>query len=402
TGAPPFAAPTPIGVLTRHLNDTVPPPSERYVERPIPPEADQILLRAMEKDPDARFQSAEEMRAAFQDYLADMGALSSLSTQERLAFERQKNSRFPNLATRGDVDRYEKAIRRRSRLGIVLLAAVMGAGFGGAYYLYRDLQGEEISLVEVEPNNSPAEAQRLLPGVAVKGFLGRRQENGSGDADVYRITRPGSETQYITLTVTGLPNMDIVVDVVRAGSAEPVLVLNGQGVGAPEHVPAFPLYGSEYFLQVRERWIQGQHPAENISDAYTILWSVAHLTEDDERELNNTVAAANPLPADRPIRGVLGWDGDIDVYCAAEAGAEKVISVEGVAGVDLLVRLFQPTMAEPTVVNGGGLGEGERTAVLPAIVQGETCVEISARTGPGLSPSNPLQPYLVRFETPGE
>jgi serine/threonine-protein kinase len=57
TGAPPFARETGVEVLTAHLRDPVIPPSRC---RPgIPPDLERVVLRCLEKDPAARFPSAE-------------------------------------------------------------------------------------------------------------------------------------------------------------------------------------------------------------------------------------------------------------------------------------------------------------------------------------------------------
>lgn len=64
TGAPPFDAETPLAILLKHLNAPVPPP--RQVNPGLPPVLEQIVLKALAKDPAERFQSAAEMRAALQ------------------------------------------------------------------------------------------------------------------------------------------------------------------------------------------------------------------------------------------------------------------------------------------------------------------------------------------------
>jgi eukaryotic-like serine/threonine-protein kinase len=61
TGTVPFAGATPVEIAMKHLSSVPEPPSAR---RPEVPEAlDQIILRALAKDPDERYQTAEEMDA---------------------------------------------------------------------------------------------------------------------------------------------------------------------------------------------------------------------------------------------------------------------------------------------------------------------------------------------------
>ena len=61
TGETPFTGDTPIEIAMKHLNEAPRPPSELRGE--IPPELDQIVLRALAKDPHERYQSAEEFSA---------------------------------------------------------------------------------------------------------------------------------------------------------------------------------------------------------------------------------------------------------------------------------------------------------------------------------------------------
>ncbi|WP_326597975.1 protein kinase domain-containing protein [Streptomyces sp. NBC_01803] len=61
---PPFIGETPLAVVYQHVQDTPRPPSEVAPE--VPPELDGLVMRALAKDPDDRFQSAEEMRGLVQ------------------------------------------------------------------------------------------------------------------------------------------------------------------------------------------------------------------------------------------------------------------------------------------------------------------------------------------------
>jgi serine/threonine-protein kinase len=61
TGMTPFSGETPVEIAMKHLSDPPRPPS---LERPdISPDLDMVVLRALAKSPDDRFQTAEEMDA---------------------------------------------------------------------------------------------------------------------------------------------------------------------------------------------------------------------------------------------------------------------------------------------------------------------------------------------------
>lgn len=64
TGAVPFTGETFLGVLAKHLNETAPPMSSVYPELGISPELQAVIERALEKRPEARFQTMSELAQA--------------------------------------------------------------------------------------------------------------------------------------------------------------------------------------------------------------------------------------------------------------------------------------------------------------------------------------------------
>ncbi|MFD9004883.1 protein kinase [Streptomyces sp. NPDC059582] len=61
---PPFTGETPLSVVYQHVQDIPTPPSEAAAVSP--PELDGLVMRSLAKDPDDRFQTAEEMRGLVQ------------------------------------------------------------------------------------------------------------------------------------------------------------------------------------------------------------------------------------------------------------------------------------------------------------------------------------------------
>ena len=61
TGKTPFEGDSPVEIAMKHLSTPPRPPSELRPE--IPPELDMVVLRALAKNPDDRYQSADEMEA---------------------------------------------------------------------------------------------------------------------------------------------------------------------------------------------------------------------------------------------------------------------------------------------------------------------------------------------------
>ncbi|MFF7050851.1 protein kinase [Streptomyces griseorubiginosus] len=61
---PPFTGETPLSVVYQHVQDIPTPPSQ--VSQSVPPELDGLVMRSLAKEPDDRFQTAEEMRGLVQ------------------------------------------------------------------------------------------------------------------------------------------------------------------------------------------------------------------------------------------------------------------------------------------------------------------------------------------------
>ncbi len=61
TGEPPFVGDSPVAVAYQHVREAPVPPSERH--EGISPDLDAVVLKALAKNPDNRYQTAAEMRA---------------------------------------------------------------------------------------------------------------------------------------------------------------------------------------------------------------------------------------------------------------------------------------------------------------------------------------------------
>ncbi len=71
TGQVPFTGESPVEIAMKHLSDTPRPPS--LLRSDIPPDLDMVVLRALAKNPEDRFQTAEEMDAELERVAAGVG-----------------------------------------------------------------------------------------------------------------------------------------------------------------------------------------------------------------------------------------------------------------------------------------------------------------------------------------
>lgn len=123
TGQLPFTADTPVSVALMQVNETAVPPRE--VNPQIPVGLEQIICRAMEKSPDDRYQSAEDMLVHMQ----------KLRENPRVVF--RENSRAVKKAGSG-----AKKVKKSSHsmfpiITGVTLAFLIVAGISGYYIIDR-------------------------------------------------------------------------------------------------------------------------------------------------------------------------------------------------------------------------------------------------------------------------
>lgn len=139
TGSLPFTAETPVSVALMQVNDNPTPPRE--VNPHIPLGLEQIIMRAMEKSPEERYQSAEEM----------LGQLLKLRENPKIIFKENKKDK-----SRQSVRDSGKAPRRktsRSMFPIIMgvtLAFIITAGISGYYLIDRlFINGTANSYIEI-------------------------------------------------------------------------------------------------------------------------------------------------------------------------------------------------------------------------------------------------------------
>ena len=69
TGRVPFSADTPLAIILKHISDPLPPPS--LINSDIPPSIEQVILKALAKDPKDRFATASEFVSAWKRALEE-------------------------------------------------------------------------------------------------------------------------------------------------------------------------------------------------------------------------------------------------------------------------------------------------------------------------------------------
>jgi hypothetical protein len=280
----------------------------------IPPAVDHIVRKALAREPDKRWQTAADLAEAIEEVYAETvseatGSKSAVSRSlrgGRLADETATESDLK--LRRSDIDSYEAGLKRRRWLVFGLMALVVGgAAAGVAWYLS---QPAPTMTTERETNDAPETANRIGAGRAVTGYLGKRRSATEGDRDVYRVDWPAGERRVVTVTVTGLPNMDLNLAVSDRSGARASNIDEGR-VGEGEAIHRRAIDGP-LIVTVGQTLAKDSRPIENVSDPYTLL-VVEESLKGGEIEPNGIEADANAIAIGERLKGYLDHHDDIDL-----------------------------------------------------------------------------------------
>src|SRR4051794_32489600 len=241
TGTVPFNGDTPVEIAMKHLSTVPEMPSAKRPE--IPRDLDLIVMRALAKDPEDRYQSAEEMDADLERFLR--GAAVSPVTEEA-ATQILRAPTGPLAATAATMiapprrgvgippppppvyyDLEEPIHRRPVWPWIAALLFVLGAGIGG-WFLYSQISSKLNSTKPVaveEYRNMPEQLAR--DKIKADGFVPVVNHHSSRTTAVglvFRQSTPAGKRipkqSEITIWVsTGLPKAEV-PDVVGTSSTD--------------------------------------------------------------------------------------------------------------------------------------------------------------------------------------
>jgi serine/threonine-protein kinase len=367
TGEHPYSGTTPVAVLTQHLTEELRPPSLRRPELRLLPAVDDVIARAMAKRVEDRIPTAEDLKLAL-SAVEITGELPPPTVEKRRASDAtgpQPASPAAGAARREDFDLYERGLRRRRWLGLAVPLVLVAAG-AGVVALQR-LRPPAAPDEESEPNNAAAEANAIGNAHPLRGHIGQRLSSTSSDHDYFRFTIDGKDNLLKAL-LTGIPNMDLKLEVYD-DVGKKIAETDGGGTGDGEIIPNTRLRPGDYYLAVREVWVLGRPPTENVTDWYQLTAAWHPLAASEESEPDDTPATALPLPLEEPMQGYLGRAGDVDYfYPRGEGGGTLSGQISGIDGVDVRLVVLpagsttgppEPTPVGARVFDDGGAGAPE-------------------------------------------
>jgi eukaryotic-like serine/threonine-protein kinase len=197
TGVPPFRGESPVAVAYKHVREDPERPSVHAPD--LPPDLERIVLTAMAKDIDSRYQTADELRTDLLRFVRGqppLGAPVAAVVAEETAAADAAPTRVayaPVAAPAQHVDRTKEARRKRigaivaGLIGVGLIAAVVvallafgGGGGGGG--------GPTVEVPNVI-NTSFPDAERILK---LTGFeVDRNDVEGKDAPDLVLSQKPG-------------------------------------------------------------------------------------------------------------------------------------------------------------------------------------------------------------------
>jgi serine/threonine protein kinase len=199
TGSVPFTAETPLAVLFKHISDPLPPPS--LIKPDIPPAIEQVILKALAKDPRDRFATAAEFVKSWERALETVERVSELTTVSP--------PRTPPPPQIGQ--KPVPATKAASKTGVptlwiagCLVAGCALFGLGGVALMASSLRGSSTptspppltqTMITIPPTHTSAPLPTATIPVINTGEI-LLEDNFSGDSNWGTLTDTKSSVEY--------------------------------------------------------------------------------------------------------------------------------------------------------------------------------------------------------------
>jgi eukaryotic-like serine/threonine-protein kinase len=206
TGQPPFAGDSAVSVAYKHVREEPPLPSK--LEPAVPAALQAVTMKALAKNPDNRYQSAEEMRADLHRARLGQRVLATpvLGPEPTAAVSREARPTTVMPATAGDEGRGKRT------LAWILIGLLIAAGLAALFYfLYQSIVGPSTPKVAVPSvvGLSQAGATSTLQNAGFKVKAEKKASQSVAQGNVISQD-PAARTQAdkgstVTITVSNGP-----------------------------------------------------------------------------------------------------------------------------------------------------------------------------------------------------
>ncbi len=242
TGRLPFESDTPLGMCLHHLQTVPRPPHEARPDLDIPEGVSAILMKALEKRRERRFQSAEDMLAALRSPAqgkqpaAHAGAIAPTRVTEPAAkplapaatatapqkavasSQPQENNRVPSRA----IISYPQKAGSRRRRRILVVAAVVAICAAAGYLLLNAIQQHNAELRAHDALVQQQIAAQLRSSPLLQGRSGNLKVSfNSGTATLSGLA-PAADRETAASVAREVPGVTNVVNNITASGPPPV------------------------------------------------------------------------------------------------------------------------------------------------------------------------------------
>ncbi|MFC4334826.1 Stk1 family PASTA domain-containing Ser/Thr kinase [Salininema proteolyticum] len=212
-GHPPFTGDNPVSVAYQHVKEDPTPPSQ--VNPAIPPQIDAVVMKALAKNPDNRYQSAGEMREDLMRAAAG-GAVTApmvMPSSDETQIVGGAGVGAPNTETITPIET-RKSKKRGPLIALITILALLAIG-GGAWLVWALGNGEEGNGSVTVPNvmgQTQEEAEKQLEADNFEVAYERETADTADDEDIGTVTEqdPEGNTQAkegstVTITILEAP-----------------------------------------------------------------------------------------------------------------------------------------------------------------------------------------------------
>jgi serine/threonine-protein kinase len=259
TGSVPFTGDTPLEIAMKHLSAIPEPPSEQRPE--VPHELDSVVLRALAKRPEDRYQTAEAMDAdlaraargqavapeteeAATHVLSGVGAATAISAAPTEIVRRPPGStQPPAYGPPTGFYEYDEPIRRRSFWPWLLAAILVVAAVAGGWYVYTKVQDQleatKPVAVPFVQGTKEVLAVTNIRNAGLQAHIVRRPDDKVPETyvvsqDPSAGTRTDKGNPVTIVVSTGLPKVDV-PGVIGDQATDAVAAIAGRGLKADVH-----------------------------------------------------------------------------------------------------------------------------------------------------------------------
>jgi serine/threonine-protein kinase len=326
TGEPPFVGDSPVAVAYQHVREAPVPPSGRH--EGLSPELDAVVLKALAKNPDNRYQTAAEMRTDLvrvhngeppeaPKVLTDAERTSLLSS----AGAHRSSQPIEVPPRQPDYGAGQRFGRRSVRRWLIIVAALAALTVGVAWAI--NAFGGNARAVQV-PNVTGQSQADAVATLQNKGFKTRalQKPDSTVPPDHVIDTNPkGNDTvdanSQVIIEVSTGPEQRQIPDVANLSPADAVRRLTAAGFGTVKQVP------TPSTPEQKDR-VVGTSPAANQTAPVTFeisvlvgsgpasvnLPDVSGQTEDQAKATLGAAGFTNvistPVDSPKPAGGILG------------------------------------------------------------------------------------------------